>query len=309
MSAGAPAPRDASRAAGGAGPWVAFAVCCAIWGSTFLFIRISNDTLPPMWAATLRLAPSAAILALIALVLRRPWPRGAELHAALWFGAVDFGVSLPLVNWGEREVPSGTAAVMFATVPLTTALFARMFGLERLRARQVTASLAALAGVAVLAWGAGGQAAGGARWLSLLAVFLSATTAALSGVLLKRAPDSDPLAMNAVANLAGLPICLLLGALLGERPVMPRGSGLTSIAFLVVFGSITVFATFAWLLQRWSVTRTSYITVVIPVIAVWLGWAVRGERLGLTALVGSAIVIAAVVHGLRPEPARARSSL
>jgi len=115
--------------------------------------------------------------------------------------------------------------------------------------------------------------------------------------------------MNAVANLAGLPICLLLGALLGERPVMPRGSGLTSIAFLVVFGSITVFVTFAWLLQRWSVTRTSYITVVIPVIAVWLGWAVRGERLGLTALVGSAIVIAAVVHGLRPEPARARSSL
>jgi len=302
MSAPAVAPRDAGATR--AGPWIAFAVCCAVWGSTFLFIRISNDTLPPMWAATLRLAPSALILALLALVLRRPWPRGAELSAALWFGAVDFGVSLPLVNWGEREVPSGTAAVMFATVPLTTALFARLFGLERLSARQVTASLAALAGVVVLSWGEGG---GGARWLSLFAVFLSASTAALSGVLLKRAPNADPIAMNAVANLAGLPICLLLGALLGERPVMPRGSGLTSILFLVVFGSITVFVAFAWLLQRWPVTRTSYITVVIPVIAVWLGWAVRGERLGLTALLGSAIVIAAVIHGLRPDPERPRS--
>src|SRR5439155_3287235 len=130
--------------------WVAFATCCAIWGSTFLFIRMGDDSTPPVWAAAVRLSLAAILFVAIALALRAPWPRGAQLEAALWFGAVDFGVSLPLLYWGEQQVPSGVSAVLYATVPLTTALFARMAGLERLRPRIVAASLVAILGVALL---------------------------------------------------------------------------------------------------------------------------------------------------------------
>lgn len=69
----------------GALPWLAFAFCCLVWGSTCLFIRIGNDTLPPVWGATLRLAIASVILTAIALAVRAPWPRGVPFTAALWF--------------------------------------------------------------------------------------------------------------------------------------------------------------------------------------------------------------------------------
>src|SRR5262245_18579926 len=90
VTAAPPAP------ARGAAPWLAFKICCAVWCSTFLFIRIGNDTTPPVWGAGVRLSLAAVLFALLTWALRAPWPRGAQLRAALWFGFVDFGVSLPL---------------------------------------------------------------------------------------------------------------------------------------------------------------------------------------------------------------------
>jgi len=275
-----------------------FALCCTIWGSTFLFIGIGNDTLAPVWAAALRLALAAVLLAALALLLRRPWPRGAERRAAVWFGLVDFGVSLPLLNWGQREVPSGLAAVLFATIPLTTALFARAFGLERLRRAQVLASLVAVAGVALLSSGGAGLAA--SPW-ALAAVLGSAVTAALAGVVLKRAPHSDPLAMNAIAHAVGLPVCVAASAALGERWTAPAGSGLTSVLYLATVGSIGAFVAFAVLIRHWTASRTAYITVIVPVIAMGLGAAVRGEGLPPRVLAGAAVVIGAVAWGIAGE--------
>jgi drug/metabolite transporter (DMT)-like permease len=291
----APSPA-ATPAHGQAGAWAAFTTCCLIWGGTFLFIRIGNDTLAPVWAASLRLGIAAAVLLVLAVAFRRPWPRGRELRAAIWFGLVDFGISLPLINWGEHDVPSSTAAVCFATIPLTTALLAWGYGLERIHRRQVVAALAALAGVALLSRAPDGVHAGP---LPMLAVFGSAVTAAWAGVLLKRAPDSDPVTMMCIAHAVGLPICLAISGLLGERWTVPAGSGLVSIAFLALLGSVTVFIAFTWLVQRWPVTRTSYITVIVPIVAMLLGWAVRGESISGSMLMGAAIVLGAVVYGLR----------
>lgn len=89
-------------------------------------------------------------MAFLALLLRAPWPRGQQLSASLWFGVIDFGVRLPLLYWGERTVPSGIAAVMYATLPLCTAIFAWSVGLERLRPGTLGAALLAIVGVAVL---------------------------------------------------------------------------------------------------------------------------------------------------------------
>jgi drug/metabolite transporter (DMT)-like permease len=144
------APRSAAAPRPAAGPWLAFAVSCAIWGSTFLVVRFSNDTTPPVWGAGVRLGLAALLLTAIAFARRVPWPRGEQLTAALLFGIVDFGVSLPLLYWGEQTVPSGIAAVIFATIPLSTSLFARAFGLEPLRRRVVLASLAGLGGVGLM---------------------------------------------------------------------------------------------------------------------------------------------------------------
>ncbi len=302
---GAPS-SNAGHNAGGALPWLAFAVCCSIWGSTFLFIRMGNDTTPPVWAATVRLALATVMFALIVQALRRPWPRGAQLEAAAWFGVIDFGISLPLLYWGEQRVPSGIAAVLYATIPLTTALFARAAGLERLRPRIIVASIVAIAGVALLF---SSQMSGGFDAFRLLAVFLAATTAGLAGVLLKRAPGADPFATNAVAHGVGAVMCLGFSFLMGETMAMPQGNAWIPIAYLTVVGSLGAFATFAWLIARWSVTRISFVSVIVPVVALVLGVLVRHERPGSTAVLGSIVILGAVIAGIVGDQMQPRDNV
>ena len=288
-----PDPGVARRSA--AAPWLAFATCCSIWGSTFLFIRIGNDTVPPVWGAAVRLALAAVMFALLTRTFRAPWPRGPQLVASIAFGIVDFGISLPLLYWGEASVPSGLAAVIFATIPLTTALFARLFGLEPLRARTLLASIVSIGGVALLFSSSLGGSFEASR---LFAVWLAATTAALAGVLLKRAPGAHPFAMNAWAHGIGAVMCAVASRAIGEAQAIPRGASWIPIAYLTVVGSIGAFATFAWLLQRWPVTRTSFIAVIIPVVALFLGAIVRHERPGAAALLGCVVILVAVVTGI-----------
>jgi len=288
---------DASRRPGAA-PWLAFGVACAIWGSTFLFIRIGNDTTPPVWGAAVRLALAALLLSGIAFARRVPWPRGPQLAAALGFGIVDFGISLPLLYWGEQRVPSGIAAVLFATIPLSTAVFARLAGLEPLRPRIVVASVAALVGVALMC---STSLEGRYEPARLVAVLLAALTASLAGVLLKRAPGGHPLATNAWAQGVGALMCAAASRVLGETQALPSGHAWIAIGYLTVLGSVVAFVTFAWLLQHWSVTRSSFIAVVVPVVALVLGAIVRHERPGGTALAGSIVILAAVLAGLAAE--------
>jgi drug/metabolite transporter (DMT)-like permease len=295
-----------------AAPWVAFGFCCAVWGSTFLFIRIGNDTMPPVWAAAVRLAIATLLFIAIALVRRTPWPRGAQLSAAIWFGVVDFGVSLPLLYWGEQRVPSGIAAVMYATIPLVASIFARLFGLEPLRPRVVIASIVAIGGVAILC---SSNLTGQIDGWRMVAVALAAITAGLAGVLLKRAPGADPFATNAWAHGAGAILCCVASLMLHEAHAMPRGESWVSLVYLIVVGSIGAFGAFTWLVARWSVTRISFVAVVVPVVALVLGLAVRHEQPGRGALLGSLVILGAVIAGIagerharRPAPAKERAT-
>src|SRR5262245_46788397 len=119
------------------GPWLGFAACSLIWGSTFLVISIGNDALAPVWAATLRLVLATLLLGAWARARRTPMPRGPALRAALGYGITQFGINFPLLYWAELRVPSGLSAVVYATIPLSSALMTRAFGLERLTPQKI----------------------------------------------------------------------------------------------------------------------------------------------------------------------------
>src|ERR1700748_2426464 len=113
--------------AGEARAWLAFAACSAIWGSTFLAISFGNDALAPVWAATLRLLLATVLLVARAWARRRGAPRGAARRG---YGVTQFGTTLPLLYWGETVVPSGLSAVVYGTIPLSSALMTGALGME-----------------------------------------------------------------------------------------------------------------------------------------------------------------------------------
>src|SRR5258708_24177157 len=129
---------------------VTFLACALIWGSTCLAIRFGNEATPPVWAATIRLTLASILLFGIAAAFRMPLPRGAALRGAALWGFFNLGVNFALLYSGETTVPSGISAVLFASVPLTTAILAALFGVQRLVARKLIAALVAIARVALI---------------------------------------------------------------------------------------------------------------------------------------------------------------
>ncbi len=285
---------------------ITFVACALIWGSTFLAIRFGNEATPPVWAATIRLAIASVLLFGIAAAFRMPLPRGQALRGAALWGVFNLGVNLSLLYIGEMTVPSGIAAVLFATVPLTTAFLAAAFGVEPLVARKLIAAVIAIAGVAVIFAGELGVSV---PFAGLLTVFGAASAAALANVLLKRAPKQQVIPLNAIGTTAGAVVCLVISLGLGESHAIPQTTAAwIPILYLTVAGSLGAFVLFTWLVTHWSVSNASLLGVTVPIIAVILGGLVKGEQPAALTYAGAAIVISAILIALRAPHPRAASA-
>ena len=238
-----------------------------------------------------------------------PIPRGRALRGAALWGLFNLGVNLSLLYIGEQTVPSGISAVLFATVPLTTALLAAAFGVEPLVPGKLVAALIAIGGVAVIFAGELGISV---PFTGLLTVFCAASAAALANVLLKREPKQQVIPLNAVGTAVGAVVCLVASLALGEPHAIPTTSAAwLPILYLTVAGSLGAFVLFTWLVTHWSVSNASLLGVTVPIIAVVLGGLVKGEQPAALTYLGAAIVISAILIALRvrqPHPASASAA-
>jgi drug/metabolite transporter (DMT)-like permease len=276
---------------------VTFVACALIWGSTFLAIRFGNEALPPFWAAAIRLALASVLLFVIVRVLGTPLPRGRALRGAVLWGCFSLGVNLSLLYLGEETVPSGISAVLFATVPLSTALLAAGFGVERLVAQKLVATVLAIGGVAVIFAGELGVAV---PFAGLLTILGAATAAALGNVLLKREPSPAVIPLNAIGTAVAALVCLIASFVAGETHAIPTtAAAWIPLLYLTLAGSLGAFVLFSWLVTHWSVSNASLVGVTIPIIAVILGGIVKGEQPAPLTYLGGAIVIVAILIAVR----------
>ena len=116
----------------------AFAMLCVVWGSTWLAIRIGLQGAPPFLAASLRFVVASITLALLGIAFRSHWPTNRTEWALVAFvGLVLFTFDYGLIYWGENNgVESGLSAILFATLPLQTALVANAFLREERRSEE-----------------------------------------------------------------------------------------------------------------------------------------------------------------------------
>jgi drug/metabolite transporter (DMT)-like permease len=278
-------------------PWLAFAACSTIWGSTFLAISFGNDALAPVWAATLRLSLASVLLTAWTWARGARLPRGPALRAALGYGVTEFGINLPLLYWGETYVPSGLSAVVYGTIPLSSALLTGALGMERITPIKIGGAVVAFGGVALLFSSTLHQHVSP---LPLGAILVGATAAGIGPILLKRGPIQDPFGANAAGTAIGALMAGALSFAVGEPHALPTTiAAAWPLAYLTVAGSLGAYVIMSWLVNHWDVTRTAYVTVVVPVIALALGSIARHERLGATSFAGTGLVLAGLLVGMR----------
>lgn len=278
----APAPRVA----------LALAAVFLIWGSTYLAIRFALEGgFPPFLLGGIRfLLAGGLVFAFLRL-------RGvAAPTRAQWGNAAVMGVLLlvlgnGMVNFAEKSVSSGMAAVAVASAPLWMGVFAAMRGQRPSGIEWVGLAI----GFVGVVWLNAGSSLNASR-AGMLAL-LVATIAWSFGSIWSRGRDlPSPFMASAAQMLCGGAAMLVLGLAIGERfDGLPSAHGRAAFAYLVVFGSIIGFSAYIWLLQHVRPALAGSYAYVNPAIAVALGAWLAGERFGRHELLAMGVILLGVV--------------
>jgi drug/metabolite transporter (DMT)-like permease len=281
---------------------------CAVWGSTWLVIKIGLRDLPALWFGGIRMALACALLAPFAFMRAAGSRRGVWKRVA-FSGALQIGVNYACVFLAEERIDSGLTALLFATFPIFAGLFAHfMLPGEPVTARTAASALLGVAGVVVIEMPALRHLISGQTGSMLvgsgLALFAS-LVAAFSNVYNKRYLSAVPPVWNTwLQTLSGASLLLVL-ALVFEpgAPMRWTPAAIGALLYLSILGTALPFAGLFWLLHRVPVSVIGTIPVVDTVIAVMLGHIVLSEPLSPRILLGSALILGAVLlAALRRQP-------
>lgn len=288
---------------------------CAVWGSTWLAIKIGLQDLPPLRFAGVRMAMACILLTPFALFAGGRRPRPAEIRWVAWSGFLQIGVSYACIFLAERRIDSGLAALLFATFPIFVGLFAHfMLPDEPLTRRTLLSAFLGLSGVAVIQAPALVASLATAETRSLLQggalMLVSSVVSGYSNVVNKKHLGSvSPFRNVWGQTLVGSSV-LLAGAAALERGTPSRwtASSAGAVAYLAVIGTALPFVGLFWLIRRVPVAVIGTIPVVDTVIALLLGSLVLGESLSPRILAGGALILLGVLLAAAPLPSRSPAS-
>lgn len=265
-----------------------------VWGSTYLAIRVTDRTMPPLLMSSVRfLIAGTALYAFASRGRRRP-------TAKQWGAAAIVGAALLLagnggVAWAETRLQSGLAALIVALVPLWMALMDRLFVGRRLSAPALAGLVVGFGGVALLV-----RPGGGGDFVAMLTL-VGTTAAWAAGSLYARgaALPESPLLSASMQMLSASVFLGIAGLASGEASGVHASSFSTkpvlAFTYLVLIGSLVAFSAYAWLLRNVRISIVSTYAFVNPVVAVTLGTVFLNEHIGWTTVTAGAAIVIAVV--------------
>lgn len=275
--------------------WLAL---CLVWGTTWIFIKVGLDDLPPVSFAASRFAVAVLVLLPFLLWKKIEFPKTRSQIAFVTItGVLQFFVNYGLLFWGEQHISSGLAAVLQATIPVFGLVLARVYvPSETINWWKIVSLVLGLAGVAVI-FKEQLQIGGWLSFLGSAAVVVGAFAAAYASVLVKaKAQGMHPASLVWGQMLVGLLPLALVGYLKEGNPIELgwTKSAVICVIYLAVPGSIVAFGLYYWLLKRIDVTRAMMISFVTPLIAVVIGALYRGENLRMQTLLGGILILSSV---------------
>jgi drug/metabolite transporter (DMT)-like permease len=274
-----------------------------IWGSTWLFIKLGLENLPPFSLAGLRFFLAAiamwGYLAIRRIRLPRSWRDWSLLIVT---GLLTFGLDYGLVFWGENHISAGLTSILFSTMPLFVLVLAHfMVPEERMTRQKLIGILVGIGGVGLIfsrhlevsdplaIWGAA-------------AILAGAAFAAVSTVIVRRyGGHLDPAVLTTGQMTFGCLPLLLIGFIAEGSPLAFHWTamGWTSLIYMALIGSALAFVLLYWLLKQIGAVRSGLIVPFSTVVAVILGIVVLGEAFTWRTGVGGLLVVLGLLAASR----------
>ena len=297
--------------------WIPFLVLSFVWGTSYLWIKVGLETLPPLTLIASRLVLGATFVGVVVAVAREPLPRQTRQYGHLLvMSVINIVIPFLLITYGEQTVDSALAAILNSTVPLFVIVIAPLFlPDEGITAARIAGLALGFTGVILLV--APGLAEGiGTSVPAELMLVASSFSYACGNVWARRnvrglAPMIPAFLQVAFAAAITVPLALII-----DHPwanVHPAPIAFLAVAWLGFLGSGLAYLCFFTILRHWGSMRTSMTSYLLPVVgiaagALVLGEAVTANRIGGTALIVSGIAIVSSPRALRrlmrrPAPA------
>lgn len=278
---------------------IGFLAVYLIWGSTYLAIRFTIETIPPLFSAAIRFLIGGTLLYAYArfsgaiAATKLQWRNSAVIGLLLVVGGTG------TVTWAEQYVPSGLAALMVAAMPFWMVLIEWIRPEGRRPVTSVVLGLVlGFVGIIILI-GPIQLAAEGITGILGTAALLLATLSWASGSIYSRhidLPESKLLSVG-IQMLAGGVVLGILAGVTGEFPRVDFSAmtlkSIGGLFYLAIVGSLA-FVAYVWLLKVTTPAKASTYAFVNPVVAVFLGWLLGGEEITARTIVAATVIVSAV---------------
>jgi O-acetylserine/cysteine efflux transporter len=273
-------------------------ILCVIWGTTWIFIKVGLEDLPPIGFSAARFLLASLIIFMIILIRGIQLPKtSTEWRLVALTGFLQFALNYSAVFWSEQYITSGLAAVLQAMITVFGLVLAWIFlPSERITPQKIMAVLIGVIGVAVIFidqlrienWMA---------FLGCVAIVAGAYAAAQASILVKaKAAGIHPASLVLGQMICGLPFIIAYSFIEEGNPLNFHWTwaSVICVLYLTLFGTIAAFWLYYWLLSKIESTKAMMISLVTPLIAVIVGAIILGETLPPQTGIGGLLIIASI---------------
>lgn len=281
--------------------YVGYAILCAIWGTTWMAIRVVVKDVPPIRAAAVRFFFAAIFILLIALARKAPWPKGeAQWLPIFTLSFTMMALPYGLLFWAEQFVSSSMTAVLFASHPLLVALLTPWMLNKTVPRGAVMALVIAIAAISILFYR---DLTTRSEFIGGLVVLSAVCCSSFSSVYAKKTSGGIDPAVNTFVQLAvgGVWLALATWILESGKPSNWTPAAIWGTVFLAVFGSAIAFVTYYWLLKQMPAYKLSTFNLITPFVAIAAGAWMLDEKISPLMLVCSLVVLGCVGFVLKAQ--------
>ena len=270
----------------------------ALWGSSYLFIKVGVGEVPPLTLVAGRLFLSTVLLWILLLASGQPVPRSrAQWGTYAVVGFLSGVLPYTLVAWGEQYISSSLAALLQSTMPMFTVILAHFLGSdERLTGIRILGVVIGFVGVGILLLPDLRQGVQ-TNVLGQLAVVGSSASYAASTVFARSRMRGQPPLVSTTGQITMALVFTLPLSLLIDRPfdLSPSWAAVGAWIGLAILGTVLAYVIYYALIDRESATFVSTVTYIIPISGLILGALVLGEPLSLNLFLSLALILVGVL--------------
>lgn len=275
---------------------IAVIVVALIWGTTFLGIKISVETIPPWFVAGLRQLIAAIILLVFLLMTKRlKWIGRENFLRQIILSTLMLVCANGLTTVAESSVSSSLASLISSLSPVLVFFGSLILGLEKFSYKAAGGLLLALFGAVLIFWNGIADLANPQYRQGVLVMCLSITGWAAGTVYTKKSHyPNDNIFLNLFYQFAFAGVVQVVIALLFYKNHHFEAwswQSISAMLYLAVFGSVVAFFAFNYALKSLKPTQISMLSYVNTVIAIFLGWLVLNEKITLKFLLATAFII------------------